>query len=77
LDLTISFQQYEGDRGDKKLLQILKTYAEKPNNKPMLFIFDHDVDSTVKEVDDSDHEFKNWGNNVFSFSIPIPLIEII
>lgn len=69
----VIFREYEGgDRGDSKLLQMLHAFAEKPNSVPLLFIFDRDVEGIIKEVDDSTNGFKNWGNNVYSFSIPIP-----
>ena len=38
----------------------------------MVFIADRDVLETNKKLGKSDSEYKNWGNNVYSFLIPVP-----
>jgi len=72
LDLSIAFQESKESMGDHKLLQSCKTFAKRPNTVPMLFIFDRDNAIILKEVTDPIQEFKDWGNNVYSFAIPVP-----
>lgn len=68
----ISFHEFEDEMGDKSLLTRCKTFAERPNDVPMVFIFDRDNKGTVAEVSSENKSFRNWGNNVFSLAIPIP-----
>jgi hypothetical protein len=35
-------------------------------------VFDRDSPQVVKEVSGEDKPFKHWGNNVYSFAIPLP-----
>jgi GTPase SAR1 family protein len=72
LDLNIKFQEFDDDMGDQKLLDTCKTFARKRHTGPMLFIFDRDNEYIVKEVNDKYQSYKNWGNNVYSFALPIP-----
>ncbi len=38
----------------------------------MIFVFNRDDESIVKQISDPATGYRNWGNNVFSFAIPIP-----
>ncbi len=69
----IKFHEYEETMGDSKLLQRCRTFAEHLNPIPMVFIFDHDKKEIIDQVMEKDSLFKSWGNNVFSFAIPIPV----
>lgn len=70
--LDIDFHQYNDNMGDDKLLKTLKTFSEHPNTTPMVFIFDRDNKEITSQVDGGNEQFKDWGNNVFSFAIPLP-----
>lgn len=73
MDLNISFHEYEDkDMGDRELLRKCKTFAETWHATPLIFVFDNDNDDLVKKITDPDQEYKDWGNNVFSFAIPVP-----
>jgi len=73
LNLQLSFHEAEeGDQGAEALLRKCKIFAETPQPISMIFVFDHDDDSIVRQVSDTSTGYKNWGNNVFSFAIPIP-----
>jgi len=66
------FYEYDTDMGDKELLKLCKAYTKLPNDKPLIFIFDRDNSQIIKEVCNEGKDFKSWGNNIFSFAIPIP-----
>jgi hypothetical protein len=70
--LNITFHESDKDIGDETLLKKLETFAEKPNPIPVIFIFDHDKPNIIAQIDDQSIGYKVWGNNIFSFSLPIP-----
>jgi hypothetical protein len=71
--LNISFQEYEDkEMGDRELLRKCKTFAETQQAIPLIFVFDNDNDDIVKKATEPTQGHKNWGNNVFSFAIPVP-----
>ncbi len=73
LDLKIHYQQVEGKgTGNQELLRRCQTFSESFQDIPMIFIFDNDDESLIRHVSDNALAYKNWGNNVFSFPIPIP-----
>jgi RNA-directed DNA polymerase len=69
---NIKFHEFDANMGDSELLRKCKTFAEHENITPMAFVFDHDKHEIVKEVTEKGKIFKSWGNNVYSFAIPIP-----
>jgi DNA polymerase III delta prime subunit len=60
------------DMGDDQLLKQCIALAKAPQSKPNIFVFDRDNLEIASKVSDTDRPFKSWGNNVFSFSIPVP-----
>jgi hypothetical protein len=52
----------------RQCLALSKVYQSKPN----IFIFDRDNPEIIPKVCDGVKPYKAWGNNVFSFAIPIP-----
>ncbi len=70
--LDIEYWEQDSDRGDDKLYDLCHARATVPNDKVNIFIFDRDNKSIISKVNSEDGSFKEWGNNVFSFSIPIP-----
>lgn len=71
-DLQIAFHESDKDMGGDKLLKSLLTFSEKDNSSPMVFIFDHDDKDIVAQVDAPGAAYKDWGNNVYSFALPVP-----
>lgn len=71
VDLGIEFYEHESG-GDDDLLTTCKKWAMRNNEKPVVFIFDRDNDKIAEEVCPADQQYKAWGNNVFSFRIPVP-----
>lgn len=72
--LDIQFEEYGDQRqmGYGELLKMCQTYCLRTNNQPNILIFDRDVHKILNDVTDEESGYKNWGNNVFSFAIPIP-----
>ena len=70
--IDLSFHETEKERGEDKLFTSLEIFAEKDNIAPIIFIFDHDNPEIVAKVDDPNKGYKEWGNNVYSFSLKNP-----
>lgn len=72
--LQISFHEYEDDMkaGDTELLKICERRAKTPNTDTHIYVFDRDNPEMVNKVLDDGKLYKSWGNNTFSFAIPIP-----
>ena len=58
--------------GGQQLFSTCKALASVPQPVPTIFVFDSDDPSLVSKVTDQSQPFKDWGNNVFSFVLPIP-----
>lgn len=72
--LDIEFFEYEEETkmGDSELKRMCEQFSKTFHNNKIIFVFDRDVEQVVKEVREHDKEFKNWGNNIFPFPIPVP-----
>jgi RNA-directed DNA polymerase len=68
----ITFKELESDFGHDKLLKQCEAFALETQPRPTIFVFDRDNDDIVKKVTGSENIYKSWGNNVFSFAIPVP-----
>jgi Cdc6-like AAA superfamily ATPase len=68
----VDFKELDGDFGDDRLLKQCSALALEAQTRPTIFIFDRDKDEIVRQVEDPQRGFKAWGNNVYSFAIPIP-----
>ncbi|GEM_PF-2717570 len=71
--LPVEFNEYEEDRkaGDKFILDECQKRSLNPNERLFIYMFDRDNPDIVKEVINGNQP-KSWGNNVFSFIIPVP-----
>ena len=72
IEEDFSFYEFEGDMGDRQLLKLCEFYSKLKNDKLLIFIFDRDNPEILKKFAGENNPFKNWGNNVFSFAIPVP-----
>lgn len=72
LNLTLEFAEREktGADANYELLVTTKDRIEE-NKRPHIFIFDRDRLDIFNRIKGNE-EFKPWGNNVYSFAIPIP-----
>ena len=72
--LNLEFFEYDDNiqMGDTELQTTCRTYAKTTQPKLTICIFDRDNKKILEEVTSKDSSFKDWGNNVVSFAIPIP-----
>jgi RNA-directed DNA polymerase len=72
--LRLEFNSYSDNLGDTELLKLCASYSRVNRDKPNIFMFDRDNPKIIAEVTGEDKQaYKPWGNNVYSFAIPIPL----
>ena len=71
-NISCNFCEYEDDMGDSALLNMLKDQLKISNPNKRIFIFDNDNEKILKEVVEEGKNYKDWGNNVYSFAIPNP-----
>jgi RNA-directed DNA polymerase len=70
-ELDIEFWEYEeNDMGSAGLKSFCKEHAKVPQDRRFICIFDRDEPRIFREV--HDEPYKDWGNNTFSFAIPVP-----
>lgn len=58
--------------GDSNLQKMLEQLCKIKRPFPIIGIFDRDIEGTVKKIDIGDDKYKNYGNRVYAFCIPIP-----
>jgi len=58
--------------GDINLRDLLKQLARVPRANKIIGIFDRDNDKIIQELCLDNQRYKNFGNNVYGFCIPIP-----
>lgn len=83
-DFEFEFLEYEPKNDSKstniklemsnsQLVSLCENMAKIMQNRKMVFIADRDHSDTNKKLGGKDgNEFKKWGNNVYSFILPIP-----
>lgn len=60
------------EMGNASLCSLCESYAKIPNDKKYIFIADRDDEKTNKKLSVLEKRFKSWGNNVYSFVLPVP-----
>jgi len=73
-ELNVQYEEYDDQiqMGFSELLKMCNVYSKRSNSQPTILIFDRDVKSILNDVEDNEKGYKKWGNNVFSFAIPVP-----
>lgn len=62
---------YKAEMGDTSLQHLCESFSKLPRNNLVICIFDRDNNEIFKKVTNNGN-YKDWGNNVYSFAIPIP-----
>ena len=62
---------YKAEMGDTSLQHLCESLSKLPRNNLVICIFDRDNNEIFKKVTNNGN-YKDWGNNVYSFAIPIP-----
>jgi len=70
--VDLEIQEYEGEMGDNELINMCNAHSKSAHSTPHIHIFDRDNEKTLKKVTSEVKQYKDWGNNVFSFALPIP-----
>lgn len=63
--------QHKIEMGDSALLSLCRETSKIPKDRKIIFIADRDKKDFIKQFSEVE-KFKAWGNNVFSFVLPIP-----
>jgi len=73
-DLKIVFEEYGDDMpaGGAEIKELCARTARLAQSTLTIFIFDSDDSNIVKAVTEKERSYKYWGNDVFSFVIPVP-----
>jgi len=58
--------------GDTEILKQCEQTAKVYQLRPYIFIFDRDNEKILPRVSSQVATYREWGNNVFSFTIPVP-----
>jgi len=72
-DLPIDFEDSRLISGSVELLKKCKELAKEQQENVKICIFDRDEPDKIKEATDSTGDVKDWGRNVFSFAIEVPI----
>ena len=59
------------DMGDTRLNSMCEYYSRIPQKRKVIFIGDRDTKES-KKLSIEDKHYKSWGNNVYSFQLPVP-----
>lgn len=85
-NLDFEFFEYEPGNSSKEankktemgssILTMCKDFAKVNLRRKFIFIADRDCANVNKEFMDANNSFKEWGNNVYSFIIPLPSMRM-
>ena len=68
----LEYQPGDFDMGADTLASMCENFSRIKQERKLIFIADRDIDKINKKLSSENHEYKNWGNNVFSFILPLP-----
>ncbi|MGI8282679.1 AAA family ATPase [Bacillus mycoides] len=75
LEDNFKFLEFEDDidMGSSNLLTLCTSLCKLRNNVKIIAVFDRDETAIINKVSiNNGEDFKEWGNNVYSFTLPIP-----
>jgi len=75
INIPIEFNQSDRDVGGPMLLRMCDDYSKMPHGTRVVFMFDSDDMQILKQLNargKPGEAFQRWGNNVYSFPLPIP-----
>ena len=71
-DCDVAFHESGESFGETKLKILLDNISKVHQSRIIIGIFDRDVPSTVAEIENNGQKYKDYGNNVYAFCLPIP-----
>lgn len=72
INCDIEFFETDDSFGDSKLKTLLEQISKLPHLRKIIGIFDRDNPAIVSDIERNSVEYKDYGNNVYAFCIPIP-----
>ncbi len=69
---SLDSYQYKLEMGNTVLCSLCENIAKLPQNNKYVLIADRDDKTTNKKLSVPDGDYKSWGNNVYSFILPLP-----
>lgn len=71
-DLEVDFHPITEDWGDSRLQPMLEYLSKVQQARKIIGIFDRDVEKVVNDIESGGKDFKDYGNNVYAFCLPVP-----
>lgn len=72
-DLDFEFLEYDDNFGESELVKMKDSLLKLPNQRKYILIADRDTNNKdIKLFDNDNGDYRNWGNKVFTFRIPVP-----
>lgn len=70
----LDFLEYEDEikMGSGDLKNLCRSLSKVPNPRKVICIFDRDEPGIVAEVSGKGAAYRSWGNNIYSFALPVP-----
>lgn len=76
-NLDLEFLEYDDDFGETELIKMKDSLLKLPNQRKYILIADRDTnEKSIKLFDDYNGNYKDWGNKVYTFRIPVPDIRM-
>ncbi len=75
LNLNVKIDQYKKIEGDSYLFKLCHDLSLAEHSQKIILMFDHDngeILRKLKEKTEQGKNYQNWGNNIYSFIIPVP-----
>ena len=77
--IDVDFEQIgenKQPKGESNLKTLLEQLSKISHANKIIGLFDRDQDSTIKDIEKDHPEYKDYGNNVYAFCIPVPQFRI-
>jgi len=71
LNIDVDVEYFDGN-GDSNLKILLEQLSKIPQSRRIIGVFDRDVLKFISYIEKDGQLYKNYGNNVYAFCIPIP-----
>ena len=82
-DMKLAFWEFESpnsklanaspqEMGSSNLYEMCRAYSRTPLGKTYIFIADRDAPGIISKMGGGQEEYRDWGNNVYSFVLPVP-----
>jgi hypothetical protein len=71
-DIDVEYYEVTETLGDSKLKVMLEQLSRITQKRKIIGIFDRDVPKIVVEIESGASGFKDYGNDVFAFCLPVP-----